>query len=610
MLPVWLVLEDPTPLATETAPDEGEPTPEATTEEPAPETSDEPTTKPSDEESTEPEPTTTPAPEESTPESPPTDEASTPVVVPTAEVPVVRPPAVVTSTVPTGLVVIALVVLVLAAALFAVLVRRAGGRSARPAVAGTGVATGSLPTVPIPVADAGTTVGSEPGTWPTTIVAPPGSAPTIAVPPPDEGRGRVPTPRTTDEEESVEEHAALVVRLLMTLGEAMIDASAPVADVRQALDRVAAVQGLPATEVVALPTALLVSVPGTRAAHTAAASAGGRSLRLDQVQGVLEVAELAGSGELAPAAALARLADVLDAPPPYRRSARVAGYVAIAAGLALILGGGWPDVLVAAVLGAGISALRRRFYASNDIEALVVLAGSFVVSVVVFLLVRAGVDLVPLASLVPPLVTFLPGALLTTAAIDLATRQMIAGSARVASGVMQLVLLAVGITVGAGLVGMPTDLLGPAGETPLGVAAPWLGVLVFGVGAIYQHGVRPDARVWVFLVLVVAYAGQVLGGLVLGGAVSAFVGALAMTVVAMAVAVRGGPPALVTFLPGFWLLVPGALGLVGVTSVLGDETLQALGTLITTATTMVSISLGVLAGTVLAGAALRRHARP
>ena len=121
-------------------------------------------------------------------------------------------------------------------------------------------------------------------------------------------------------------------------------------------------------------------------------------------------------------------------------------------------------------------------------------------------------------------------------------------------------------------------------------------MLVYGTGVVFHNCARRPALPWILLVLVVAYAGQVVGGLFFGGVFSAFIGALLMTPVAMFAATRPtGPPALVGFLPGFWLLVPGALGLVGVTSILGDGA-QALNTVVTAGTTMVAISLGVLAG--------------
>jgi len=57
----------------------------------------------------------------------------------------------------------------------------------------------------------------------------------------------------------------------------------------------------------------------------------------------------------------------------------------------------------------------------------------------------------------------------------------------------------------------------------------------------------------------------------------------------------GGPPPMVSFLPAYWLLVPGALGLEGVTSLLHGD-VSGLATLTTTLTTMVAVSLGVLVG--------------
>ena len=129
---------------------------------------------------------------------------------------------------------------------------------------------------------------------------------------------------------------------------------------------------------------------------------------------------------------------------------------------------------------------------------------------------------------------------------------------------------------------------------------PWLGVALFGVGTMWFNGARSSARVWVLLVLYVAYAGQVIGGLFFGSVLSAFFGALAMTPVALLVArLRSGPSPLVMFLPAFWLLVPGALGLDGVTRLLGAGGAASTGAIVTTATSMVGISLGILLGLVL-----------
>ncbi|WP_432457983.1 threonine/serine exporter family protein [Cellulomonas iranensis] len=591
----------PSPTPTDGATPAPTPTPGAT---PAPTPTDatpgptpEPT--PSDEATTTPEPTSTPGPSPTVATPDPT-----PTTTSTVQVPVwPSQPAVAESTVPWAVVLGALLVLVGAAVGLWWWWRRVGA----PAAAAR---AGAAPVDGAPAAGSSPTVATPPGDTTTTLVLPP-----VTDAPATEGAMHAgPDAAPTDPAATADPLTARgdeAVRFLVRLGEAMVDAGAPIVQVNTTLQRVAAVNGLPEASIVTFPTAVMVSVPGHGTVQTAVSSAGSRVLRLDQVGDVLDLAHAAERGDVTPRAGLDALAAVVLSQPTSTVPRRAAGYVAMAAGLALVLGGGGLDVLVAAVLGGGVALLTtatRRVPALY--QGLLVGLCAFAVALPVLLLVRTGWSVGLLAPLVAPLVTFLPGALLTTGVIDLATRQMIAGSARLAAGVMQLVLLALGITVAAGLVGVPAAEVGSASSQPLGWAAPWVGVLVYAVGVVLHNDAHRGTLPWITLVLLVAYAGQVLGGVLFGAVVSSFVGALAMTPVAMLAATRReGPPFLVTFLPGFWVLVPGALGLVGVTSVLGHSTDQAVTTIVTTGVSMVAISLGVLAGLAL-GAGLQRRLAP
>ena len=397
--------------------------------------------------------------------------------------------------------------------------------------------------------------------------------------------------------------------MLVELGEAMVDAGYPVAEVQDVLHRVAHEGGVPDAEIIVLPTALLVSLPGQAAVETAAGTAGLTSLRLDQIDALSHVAAAARSGALRPGETLERLRQVRKEPPPFGPFVRTVGYALLSAGLALILNGGMLDLLVAAGLGALVGTVLLTADAMRPgWRAVLPLACAFGVAVVVFLLQRSSLDVGILAPLVAPLVTFLPGALLTISVIELATGQMIAGAGRLAAGTLQLVLLALGIIAGAQLVGVPATTLGSAADQPLGDLAPWLGVAVFGIGVVINKCARPSSTWWILLVLYVAYGAQIIGGLFLGAELSAFVGAVTMSPVAAYVARRPtGPATLVSFLPAFWLLVPGALGLVGVTMLLGEDRSSAFTSLYTTGVTMVAISFGVLIGR---GMSLRRPPDP
>jgi uncharacterized membrane protein YjjP (DUF1212 family) len=393
-------------------------------------------------------------------------------------------------------------------------------------------------------------------------------------------------------------------QFLVALGEAMIDAGDPVTDVRATLDRVSHRSGIPDAEVVVFATALIVSLPGTGQVSTAVASAGARGLRLDQIDDVFDVVDDALTTDMSPGAGVSRLQTIRGTPPPWGTAVRIVGYVVMSVGLSLILGASVAEIAVAAVLGAVVGALQLTGDGpTSTYRTALPLVCAFGVSTTVFLLARTSWDIGVFAPLIAPLVVFLPGALLTTGVLELATGQMISGAGRLAAGAMRLVLLAVGIVAAAQLVGVPTRIVTDVATQPLGAWAPWLGVAVFGVGIVLHLCARLRATPWILLVLYVAYAGQVLGGLLFGGVLSAFTGAALMTPVAVLVARhRDGPATLVSFLPAFWLLVPGALGLVGVAKYIGDERIYGAASLITAGETMVAIALGVLIGSSLGSA--------
>jgi uncharacterized membrane protein YjjB (DUF3815 family) len=182
--------------------------------------------------------------------------------------------------------------------------------------------------------------------------------------------------------------------------------------------------------------------------------------------------------------------------------------------------------------------------------------------------------------------------------LELAAGQMVSGASRLVAGSVQLALLAFGILAGVEAVGVPsTHVLGRGGEQ-LGVWAPWIGVVVFACGVTLAHSTPRRSFPALLLVLYSAWIGQLAGNLVLGGYVSAFVGAAVMTPVAYLVA-RHPPamPARASFTPGFWLLVPGALGLIGLTELAGDAPAAGANDLIATVSSIFAVALGVLCGT-------------
>jgi uncharacterized membrane protein YjjP (DUF1212 family) len=329
-----------------------------------------------------------------------------------------------------------------------------------------------------------------------------------------------------------------------------------------------------------------------------------RQLRLDQASEVIAVARQCEQGLLDPGEAATSLRRTFASPPRFGTVAYVAALAVLTVGLGLLIRPAAVDLWVYAALGAMVGVMKayaRRFASNNYL--LPVLAAALV-SAISFL-AHGSNDAASLRLTIPPLVTFLPGALLTMATVDLAMGETIAGASRFVAGMLQLALLAIGIIIGAEVVGNPHTgpVAGPSADT-LGAWAPWVGVVLFAAG-VYVHDSAPKRSLpWLTLVLFSAFIGQLLGERIIDATLSGFIGAAIMVPVAHAVAhIRTAPPAHVMFLPAFWMLVPGTLGLIGITELVGKDPEHGFANLIAALAAIPAIALGVLFGTMIVRAA-------
>ncbi len=391
-----------------------------------------------------------------------------------------------------------------------------------------------------------------------------------------------------------------LLEFLSQLGLAMTAAGQPVSASSASLTKIARAYGVEA-EISIVPNTLFVKLGGRASSAIDLATGVNRSLRLDQTAEVFDLARRAERAEISAAQGLRRLKEIEGSQSRYSAAARILGHAAMAVGLGLILEGSFPQLVTCILLGVLIGELKALSEGNQTAQVLVPVMASLAVGAIVFSIVKADLVSGPLLLLIPPVVTFLPGAMLTTAMIELANGDAISGSSRLVAGAAQLLLLVFGYVVAAELIGLPTAEAFAQLPKPLfGWWAAWLGVLIYGIGTYVHQSAPKKSLLWLWLVLYVAYGGQQLGGEFLGGYLSGFVGAVAMTPVAYWIqGRRGAPPALVTFLPAFWLLVPGSLGLIGLTQLVAEKGQAGLQTVGDMTFAIVAIALGVMVGVAL-----------
>lgn len=387
-------------------------------------------------------------------------------------------------------------------------------------------------------------------------------------------------------------------QFLLYLGSALTAAGEAVNEIQDHLVVVAAAYGAPDARFAVLPTFVVVSLePSTPVTLEPTPQLRG-VLRLDQTSALFDLLKLARVGAVDPGDGWRQIHEIVQMRPRFNALTRLLGHVVLTVGLCLVLQPTGADLLLAAAFGAIVGAIKEVGGRWVRFQMVMPVIAAFVVSATTFALANRGWAEADLRAMIAPLVTFLPGAALTTAVIELSAAQLVTGASRLVAGSLQLMLLAFGIVAAAQAAGVPTtDSLVNTPENLLGWWAPWLGVVVFGVGVSVFNSAPRGSFPWLFLVLLVTWMGQFFGSVAFGGYASGFFGALVMVPAARLVErMPKGPPSLVAFLPAFWLLVPGALGLIGVTEYLSADTTAGLQDFVGALAAILAIALGVLCG--------------
>ncbi len=309
-------------------------------------------------------------------------------------------------------------------------------------------------------------------------------------------------------------------------------------------------------------------------------------------------------GHKTAAQGLAEVRLITASPITFPGSVRVLGAGLAAASVALLLGGGWHEMLAAIPVGLGVGALillARNVQALSRLVEL--LAGFFAAALSLTLahwLPSFHVPSVVLAGII----MLLPGLAITHSVEELAGRHLVSGSARLAGAVVTLVNLSFGVAMGYAL-------LTTLHFMPHSVAANPGPIVLFTVVAIVGEAMaltistnsRTEDIPIVLAAVTVAVLGGRLGSALVGPTLGVAVAAIIVGLGSNLWARLTKRSAAIPLVPGLAVLVPGALGYRGISTFLHSSTgsIQVLGAVLV-------IAAGLVVGLLIADATL--PARP
>lgn len=384
-----------------------------------------------------------------------------------------------------------------------------------------------------------------------------------------------------------------VPEMLGALGAALLSSSRAASDVEEILHSLATAYDRPHLRTFVLPTLVLVEDPGVSGERTSIFPVTGGALRLDQTGDLERLITRAGTTRMAPPDVVDELDRIRASRPRFGIVVTILGHAILTVGFGLVLNptaAALPVYLALGLIVGTIVVLGSRL---ATLALILPVATAFVVTLLtgMFIAPIIGDDAIRLVA--PALVSFLPGLTLTLAAVELTNAQVVAGASRMVYGIAQLGLLSFGVFAAI------TVMHEHAATTPpaqLGPWAPWLGVVLTAIGYTLFSVAPRGAFPWILFALVVAYGAQSLGSVLVGAELSGFVGAVVVIpVVHLVRRLRWAPPSPVMLTCAYWLLVPGALGFIGLSEATAGAD-GAANTIVQTFVSLVAIAIGMVVG--------------
>jgi uncharacterized membrane protein YjjP (DUF1212 family) len=386
--------------------------------------------------------------------------------------------------------------------------------------------------------------------------------------------------------------------LVLNLGRALLHVGSPAHRLEDAMQIMATRLGLQA-EFFSTPTALIASLGDGEKQRTFLARSAPGTTDLAKLADLTEVMDQLASGRLSPEQADDRVRAIDQAPPLYGYWVELLGFALLSTGIAPLIGGSWREMLLAMVLGTltGLIVLWLRNHVERS-RLISPLAAS-VTTFLGMLWCHFDPSTVLTPAVIASIIALVPGMALTTASRELATGHLVSGSSRMAYALMVFALLAMGLVMG-GLVGQ--WLIGPPNLAAAAPAPAWLtlvGVAMAALGLMMLNQAHLRNWIWILLACAIAHGGSRIGLLIDAPVVGAFIGALSVGLAGNLFVKLTGRPGSIMHLPGLILLVPGSIGLRGLTTLLADDVVSGIETAMWAGMIAVALTTGMILASVL-----------
>jgi len=278
--------------------------------------------------------------------------------------------------------------------------------------------------------------------------------------------------------------------------------------------------------------------------------------RLDDTYGVTD-ALLRGKVEAEEASQ--RLDAIAARTPRFGDAMEIGAFSLVSACFGVLLGGGWGDLGAAAILGTALGALHRVTLRIPTLGRLFLVLGALLTALLAQGLAWRSGGFSPQIAMLAGLIMLLPGLSLTISLNELATGNLVSGSARFAGALVVLLQLAFGVAIGQKLGGFLAPAPGIPAAAPSWLQWPCLLLAPIAITVLLKGRLRTLG--WLWAIGLLSYGATLLGSRFFGPETGLGLGALVAGLGSNAFSRLRRRPSLVALLPTLFLLAPGSVGM-------------------------------------------------
>ena len=388
-----------------------------------------------------------------------------------------------------------------------------------------------------------------------------------------------------------EAHIVFIVKL----GQALHRYGVPAHRLEQGLDLIAQRFGMPGNFFVT-PTGIFAAFGLPEEHRTSLIRIESTEVNLEKQARLDELVTQVVRGQVSLAEGTQAIDRIVAAPARYGPVLSTICFALASGAAARFLGGGWREILVTTGIGLFVGVLAvfmSRFKeASKVFEPTAAIIASMLVMLAAQVFQPFAVYLTTLASLI----VLLPGLTVTVAMRELATRNLVSGTARLMGAALLFFQIGFGVALGSQI----SRVLPPVVLTTAPVALPawtlWLALLIAPLMFMVLFNARMRDAGWIMLSCWLSFNGARAGANLLGPELGVCLGAILMGAGCNFYSRLLNRPAAIPMVPGLMLLVPGSLGFGSLAKFIEKDVVSG----VTTAFNMLLIAVALVTGLLIA----------